>query len=137
VLHVGDEKIRRRVQLRVGVGPIGHHIETGRLGERDHVGRNRYAHVVTSAPQLPADDGARLNIAPAPIRSQYEFHQLNLTRVTSTRLVAFSQVRPTPTPRHHPPHLSRSRPVTTESQRQSPTRSSALARQRIPAMLRN
>ena len=64
----------------MGVGPIGHHIETDRLGERDHVRRNRYAHVVTSALQLPADDGARLNIAPTPIRGQYNSHQLNLTR---------------------------------------------------------
>src|ERR1700761_2287718 len=75
VFHVGDEKIRRRVQLRLGVGPIGHRIETDRLGERDHVGRNRYAHVVASAPQLATDDGARLAITPTPIRGQNNFHR--------------------------------------------------------------
>jgi len=31
---------------------------------------------VTSAPQLPADNGARLDIAPTPIRGQYNSHQL-------------------------------------------------------------
>ena len=120
VFHVGDEKIGRRIQLRVGVGPVGHHIETDRLSQRDHVGRNRYAHVVTSAPQLPADDGARLDIAPTPIRGQYNFNRLNLTRGPRRDRLRLAQVGPAPTPPHHPPHLSRGRPIATESLRQYP-----------------
>ena len=60
---------------RLRVRPVGDRGKPRRLDEAKHVRRDRDAHVVTSAQQLPTDGDAGLDIAPTSIACHHKLHR--------------------------------------------------------------
>lgn len=57
-----------------GVPPVGDGGQPGRFDEAEAVGRGRDADVVTPAEQLATNGDAGLDVAPASVACQHNFH---------------------------------------------------------------
>src|ERR1700757_5260303 len=75
-----EKVIRALFYLHRRPRPVGDRSSPGRLDQAKHVRRDRHAHLVSSAQQLPTEGDAGLDVAPTPITCHHKLHRRNLTR---------------------------------------------------------